>query len=127
MRFLILAALATSLAGSANASPAFPWANDANQRCVNDNFKQTMEFVDRGRKLRVQIETELEKPATDWPMLRRLIVELRRNDILFRQESYRVELKCLDEISAEDRIASLKREFRQISPPPILQVKPSSK
>ena len=121
MRFLIIAALATNLAGSADASPAIPWTNDANQLCVSENFQRTMKLLDGSHELAAQIQSQSEKPVPSWPKLRKLLVKLRQNDILFRQESYRVELKCLDRISNQDRISSLKREFRKIEPPPIIQ------
>jgi hypothetical protein len=119
MRFLMFAAVTSCLASSAAAAPAIPYMEDANQRCVEANFQRTMAFLDHGSKLREKIQAELEKPVPDWPKLRSLVIGLRQNDILFRKEMYRVELKCLDQVSAQDRITSLKTEFRGALPPPI--------
>jgi hypothetical protein len=126
MRISLLATVAICLAGSGHAAPAMP-TRDANEQCVIDNFQRTNAILEQSHKLGSEIRAELEKPSLEWAKLRQLIVRLRHNDILFRNEMYRVELKCLDAVSEKDRISSLKSEFREIQPPPILQVKPTSK
>ena len=127
MRSVYLAAVTMSLATSVDASPGIPWANDPNQQCVIDNFQRTNAILAQSHKLSAEIRAELEKPAPGWSKLRQLLVRLRNNDILFRNEMYRVELKCLDAIPEKDRISSMKSEFREIQPSPIIEVKPSSK
>ena len=127
MRFLIPAAVALSLGGSGHASPGIPWTDNPYQRCLNNNFRRTNAILGQGARMGDKIRTELEKPAPSWAKLRQLIIELRRNDILFRNEIYRVELKCLDAIPAKDRISSLKRDFRKAEPPRVISVEPPHK
>ena len=116
----LAAAVVLNVGGPAFASPAIPIANDANQRCVSDNFRPTYALVQRRAYMREAIQAELKKSAPSWANLRAMIVNMQASDILFRREMHRAELMCLDKISVEDRISSLRFEFRKIDPPSIV-------
>jgi len=130
MRLMLgFAGAISALVGAAatdRSSELSPAARQILHRHWTLDAKAFVALFSHGRDLRKALAVELDGPEPSWPRIQALLGEIRRNDADARNESKRLEIKLLNELSPQDRLVYLRSVYslKESSPPPIIRVEP---
>jgi len=121
------AAAISALVGTAatdHSSELSPAAKQILQRHWTLDAKALVALFSHGQDLRKVLAAELDGPVPSWPRIQALLSEIRRNDANTREESKRLEIKLLNELSPEDRLVYLRSVYslNESGPPPTIRM-----